>query len=424
MLKISNLVNAGVFFTWTFLQSLARCNFLLVRTFFWWRKVYQPFSALFRGSGYPIYLQKRYLSFIATYVIPSLGPSPSEFTKFQPCSFMGDDHTPIELSWVLNANGEHTVRFTMELLSALDGSPTPSSTWMASLRLLSEEGCVEGFEMDWVKTCFEALVHDGILVENSSQHHSQFSVGADFTRSGVVGKAYFLPHVLSQASGKSQMDLVTSCLTKLELESQWNHVTKYLDGLPPHLSAIPEIVAVDCVEKTRNRAKVYVRSKASSLNEIVDLFTLGGALGDPLVVDTVRMIRQVWHLLFDGADDDTRLESRNPNHYASPFVVYFELGLGRQYPVPKLYIPVRHYCQNDSVVANALVQFYKQDEFSGKANNYLADIQAAFGHPTLEECTGLHTYIGIATRKAGPQLSVYLSPLAFGSEKLAEVYSK
>ena len=155
------------------------CDVRVVRTSFWWQRVYEPFNLLLRSSNYSESLQMHYLTFIATYVMPALGPAPSEFTtdNLSPSSYMGDDHTPIELSWVLHPSGKHTVRFTMEPLSKLNGSPTESKTWMEFLQALGRQGRISDFNLEWAKICLKTLVYDGHLLKNDSQHHSQFSIG-------------------------------------------------------------------------------------------------------------------------------------------------------------------------------------------------------------------------------------------------------
>ncbi|CAA7266895.1 unnamed protein product [Cyclocybe aegerita] len=289
---------------------------------------------------------------------------------------MGDDHTPIEFSCILGSDGKHTIRFTLEPLSGVDGSPTPSRTWINALHEFSSIGNVQEFDTDWALTCFEMLVFEGNNVPKQKPlHSSQFSIGADFTHDGIVGKAYFLPHLRSQATGISQMDLVTSCMNELDLGSQWKIVASYFTEKVPHLDATPDIVAVDCVHKSKNRAKIYVRCNASSLNEITEVFTLGQRLKGLLINKAIEMIEEVWRQLFVGKNDDQRLESNNPDHFASRFVLYFELAPGREIPFPKLYIPIRHYCQNDALVGEALEQLYK--EKYGIKETHLRDIQSA-----------------------------------------------
>ncbi|KAJ7141578.1 aromatic prenyltransferase, partial [Mycena filopes] len=181
-----------------------------------------------------------------------LGPSPAEFKVHRPSSYMGDDCTPIEFSWAVSADGIQTIRFTMEPLSPDDGTPTPGSTWLSSLESLHSYAPSTNFDLTWSKICHQTVVKASCGVssdDGGSQHNSQFSIGADFTRSGhITGKSYFLPHMRSKAEGVSCSALVTGCMLQLGLEQPWSAVHEYLKTLPLSLETIPEIVSVDCLE--------------------------------------------------------------------------------------------------------------------------------------------------------------------------------
>jgi hypothetical protein len=90
---------------------------------------------------------------------------------------MGDDGSPIEFSWVIESEDKMTVRFTIEPLSLLDGSPSPPTTWIPCLTSLRRFSSNAGFDISWSEICFESLVYIPPLHSNKSQHASQFSVG-------------------------------------------------------------------------------------------------------------------------------------------------------------------------------------------------------------------------------------------------------
>jgi tryptophan 7-dimethylallyltransferase len=358
---------------------------------FWMYRVYQPFIALLQFSGYGNILLAQYIYFVGAYVLPLLGPSPAEFQEQKPCSYMGDDHTPVELSLMLNPAGlSHVVRFTLEPLDK-DGNPTTSETWLNCLRELARRGNAKKFDLSWATICIDTLVQGGPVSACRSQHKSQFSVGAfivisseastecitgvDFTHHGIIAKAYFLPHVRSEMTGISQAELVSSCMANLGLERQWSYIASYLAAAPSNLQISPEIVAIDCLEPAQNRAKIYLRSSATNLGDLLDLSTLSGALHDDATLESAAAVSDIWDLLFDGAK---AIRSHNPSHYASGLVVYFELSLGRSHPLPKAYIPVRHYLANDEVIAAKLAAHYNKssggtlgDEFFGLVKSAL-----------------------------------------------------
>ncbi|KAF9461632.1 aromatic prenyltransferase [Collybia nuda] len=364
------------------------------------------------------------LSFLACFLLigirggPSYGLYPKEFTQSPPKSYMGDDCSPIEFSWVITKDHQDTIRFTVEPLSCTDGSPTKSTSWMATLNSLACHGLNDQNDLTWPQICFNTLVASGNGTPISSQHVSQFSIGADFTRAGIVGKAYFLPHIRSQYTGVSPTEIVSECMRQLNLHSQWGKVSSYIATLPDDRCATPEIVAVDCVHRSKNRAKIYLRTRSRNLRDLKALFTLGGALDSPSVRESMECFEHLWSLLFGNIAATTDLVPTNPAHYASGFVVYFELSLNHPDPAPKIYLPVRHYCSNDETIGNALAKYYKDIGNEEISKKYVKCIQEIFCHRPLSLRTGIHTYVGCAARKNGAQVSIYYSPEVFAPERI------
>ncbi|KAJ7016170.1 aromatic prenyltransferase, partial [Mycena alexandri] len=388
-----------------------------LRKSFWKDKTENLLIALLRISEYPESQIAAYRDFYASYVTPQLGPRPEEFGARRPSSYMADDFTPIEFSWAVDANGTQTIRFTMEPLSPTDGAPSPVSTWISSLESLCPYTARSGFDLRWSKICHETLVQDAnqeIWADDVSKHGSQFSIGCDFTRSGLVtGKSYFLPHIRSKSTGVSCSAIVTGCMLRLGLETPWTAVYNFLRTLPSGLEVTPEIVSVDCVEPCKNRAKVYLRTNAATLQSILEVMTLGFSLTDPMVAESVHVVRQLWQLLFPTAGQEMTIISHNEQHYASGFVIYFEMVLGVSLPLPKVYIPVRHYCDNDLSIAEAVSSYFVN---SPKQYSSVEAIRNLFTHRSLATRTGIYTYVGCAARRTGPQVSLYISPEVFAPE--------
>lgn len=359
-------------------------------------------------------MRRQYAVFCDAYIAPLLGPRPSEYKGIRPTSYvsafitdyarhnvhifdtmqMGDDGSPIEYSWVIESEDKMAVRFTVEPLSVVDGSPSPPETWMSSLRGLGRFTSSPDFDISWSQTCFDSL---GCIPPSNSnlmqQTNCRFFLGkhtteriyfvkelncynyriqgTNFTSDGILGKSYFLPNFPSRDMEVSNRQLVTVCMERLGLENPWRMVLSYIAQLPAHHQATLPIVSVDCIIPSKNRAKVYIRTQASSLRAIIDLMTLGGELSSPSILSTIATLRHLWRLLFDGIDEDIPLPSRAPDHYATGFPFYFEMSLRDPSPAPKVYIPVRFYCQNDRKVAEALVQYYKDFGISSVGDSYM-----------------------------------------------------
>lgn len=192
----------------------------------------------------------------------------------------------------------------------------------------------------------------------------------------IVTKVYFLPYVRASLEGIADFSLVKACMSEIGVQDSWEMAASYIQSMPELIRPTVAMVAVDCVEPSKNRAKVYVRTHSSSFNDIADLLTLGGKISDEYVAHTLSAMRHLWHLLFPGVGYNTPLTSkRGPEYYPTGFLIYYEMALGRAIPIPKIYIPVRHYCDSDSKIARALSQYFKDVGLKEIGGRYEADLK-------------------------------------------------
>ena len=192
----------------------------------------------------------------------------------------------------------------------------------------------------------------------------------------MVGKFYFLPHLRSTATKVPQEDLVTQCMSRLDLIEPWVRVLSFMETIPKSRRPVPDMIAVDCVPSEQNRIKVYFRSDATTLEEIISIIRLGGALDDdPLTKETCDLIERLWGLFFPGVGRYEHIQPSSPKKVvAHGFLLYFEIRRRSNRLWPKLYFPVRHFCKSDAFIANAISQFYADtnEEFS---KSYVRDLR-------------------------------------------------
>ncbi|KAJ6544420.1 aromatic prenyltransferase, partial [Mycena capillaripes] len=353
------------------------------------------------------------------------GPSPFEFSDSPPSSFISDDHTPFEFIWAIGRHGDMSVRFALEPLSSLDGSSLPPRKSMASLNVFRG---MPGLDLTWNNICRQSLLFEppeaGItLKENNFEHSSQFFIDLDVDGRAIIGKVYFLPYVRAAIEGFSDYSLVNTCMSELGVADSWGMASSYIESLPELTRPTIAMVAVDCLQPSKNRAKVYIRTQSSSYNDIVELLTLGGKISDEYVAETLSAMRHLWRLVFPGVEDGMPLSSkRGPEYYPTGFLIYYEMAIGRAIPIPKVYIPVRHYCDSDAHIASALAQYFKDIKLTEVGERYETDLQHIFTHRDLAARTGIHTYIGICTKRGsgGPMIYNYFSPEVFAPERKNE----
>ncbi|KXN81386.1 7-dimethylallyltryptophan synthase [Leucoagaricus sp. SymC.cos] len=354
-------------------------------------------------------------------IVPLLGPTPQEFKArdIKPCTFFSDDHTPMELIWAVDADGKMSIRFAMEPLDHADGTPSPPEGWTTALHNLRSWHRTKTWSLEWTDICHDTLILDHPEDGDRAEYPSQFFLGGDFSKDSMVGKFYFLPHLRASETDVPHEDLVTECMSRIGLVEPWIRVLSFMNTIPKSERPVPDMVAVDCVPSAENRIKVYFRSDATTLDEVVRIVRLGGALDDdPLIKETTDLIEDLWKHFFPGVGRYEHIKPSRPRKVAHGFLIYFEMKLGSNRLWPKVYFPVRHYCESDAFIANAIASFYApyNEEFSKR---YIRDLQNVFRHRDLSSRTGIHTYVGCCIRKDGPQLSMYMSPEVFAPERNA-----
>jgi hypothetical protein len=90
----------------------------------------------------------------------------------------------------------------------------------------------------------------------------------------IGAKVYFLPYVRASLEGIADFSLVKACMSDIGVQDSWEMAASYIQSMPELIRPTVAMVAVDCVEPSKNRAKVYVRTHSSSFNDIADLLTL------------------------------------------------------------------------------------------------------------------------------------------------------
>jgi hypothetical protein len=109
--------------------------------------------------------------------------------------------------------------------------------------------------------------------------------------------------------------------------------------------------------------------------------TLGNqpALVDhPGIQHAIANVAHLWRLLFgqDAVDNDISLTSKN-SIYTKGIVIYYDLTPGRAIPMPKVYIPVRHYAKSDAHVCQVMSQYYRDIGFIESGLTYQRMVEQA-----------------------------------------------
>jgi hypothetical protein len=130
-------------------------------------------------SEYPESVRSSCMHVFTSCIVPLMGPSPSQYPAgTQPCSLMVDDHTPVELSFVMGSPLRMAARVYVEPLDAVTGSPAPQDSWLRSLGALGVASGVEHNDLSWSHICLKTLTVDASRVSDLVKvPRTQFAFG-------------------------------------------------------------------------------------------------------------------------------------------------------------------------------------------------------------------------------------------------------
>lgn len=294
-------------------------------------------------------------------------------------SFMTDDSTPIELSWNWKSSGSSypQVRYSIEPMSISIHPGNVAERVRASLSFISSVArYLPSADRQW----FELLARELTYVNCSSSSSncglghdiSQFFFAFDLRDDGEAGcetlKAYVIPTIRARLEGCSNLDLVSRAIPRLvpndsSMRSAYRCLTSYLGSLPLEAQPELELVGFDCVAPVKSRLKVYLRTRMTSFNHVVDVLTLGGTLSIDKKEEFKRSIsslKALWNLVLDLQPETSSSQPLPENsERTGGLLFYFEMCPGSYVLQPKVYIPVRHSGKNDETVAKGFGQFLR-----------------------------------------------------------------
>ncbi|KAJ7575923.1 aromatic prenyltransferase [Mycena floridula] len=385
----------------------------------------KPLEHFLKWADYPDQIRQSYTAFYQRHIVPELGGHPRSSPFL---SYMTDDHTPIELSYIFDAAGIPTIRFAIDPVRR-------QQTGGQVLEFFEDFQQLKPFmssdtDLHWCQICIEELTitfSSPADAPTKARYPSQYFAGFDLSHDSIAMKAYFMPEAVSAVTGTSKIDLVYNVVRRVSsnsgIDSGWEKLLGFFQFLPQRLFPSIEIVAVDCVPSHRNRIKIYVRAPCASLSTIKLFMTLDGSLDTSKTLDLVSMF---WNSLFPGLDDDEEpnVGEERLRHPTSGLLFYYELRPDHAIPFPKLYLPIRHLCNDENEVVNAVSKLYLSMDKPMESEKYRAlfnevlFIMKSSHQRRLDERTGLHTYVTFAAKPSRiPEVTVYFNPECVSSER-------
>lgn len=349
----------------------------------WWQDTGSLFERFLQAAFYDEPVQYRCLLFFIQHLIPALGPYPQRWR-----STISRSGLPIEFSLNFQKSSKQLVRIGFEPVSILSGTAGDPFNTLPIGDLLSKLGQMPlpGFDpLD-----FSTLINkfqlsrtetEALQIEESMSKplRSQAAFGFDFLKDGnIVVKGYVFPHLKAKATGVSMGTLISDTLHQFDTQSQFLQSFNLVHDYMTESTGYNEytFLSCDCLDRSRQRLKLYGAHTEVTWGKIAEMWTLGGRLRHDVGIQRgLNMLRHFWALLklhegvrpFAGGFDDGSRQ-QGDDQIASPIIWNYELHPNHAMPVPKFYFPV--HAENDQLVASALAQFFGYLDWHNEARSY------------------------------------------------------
>ena len=349
----------------------------------WWITTGSLLAILLRKANYQLEAQCDILLFYFAFIAPELGPSLDLFGRFPRWkSFMTDDGTPLEMSWEWGlGDSPPIVRLSIEPIGLTAGTPQDPLNQFATNRVVENVQHVSSttdlrlyhyFSKELISYNVGHESKDAALA--TTAHQSRSFVAFDFGKTSNLLKAYFVPTFKAKETRQSALSLVTEAVAKLaKLEAlhfpAYDLLLDYIQTSSEGSQLEAEMLAVDCVSPASSRIKVYLRSRSTSFKSVLANMTLNGELRQRNLDSGIMELAKLWNsVLLPTQHLSANEELPHSDHRTAGILYYYEFRHGKSIPTPRLYIPVRHYGQNDMAVAEGLVGYLRsrgQGEMAG-----------------------------------------------------------
>lgn len=391
--------------------------------FVWWQLTSGFLLELVSHAGFTPQQQRSSMEFYYNYVVPNLGPSPTETgLTSQWRSFMTDDFTPIEFSWYwgnADAIPDRRVRFSIEPIGNDAGSakdPWNTSATRALAHQLSET--FRGLELQWFDQLLDSMManHSGYSLVRPSDHQASPAsafLAFELGDSEPLVKAYLLPPGGNRMSQTSKASLLCDTLGAFAEEKSWKSLIDLIGFLQKEgktMQLHPLWVAVDCIVQ-QPRVKIYVRSPDTSFTSAKKIMSMFDDLDQ--ISSGLEELQDLWKRVFCLEDDfDPHRPLHPAEHETAGILYYLEVRPNSQKVTSKVYLPVKHYGRDDWSTALGLTDFFKsRTRVQAKiVDQYLASLRAACTHRRLDSDRGMQTYITATIRNGSLDITSYLNP--------------
>ncbi|PVH78392.1 aromatic prenyltransferase [Cadophora sp. DSE1049] len=399
---------------------------------FWGSVVTPLYENLLSTAKYPREVHDQYTTFLNNFILPALGPRPTSSSTWTP--HLTKEHSPFEPSWNIQGDKQQ-IRFTIEPVGPEAG--TTSDVLNQAHPLSFVESLAASRQCPSLDTTWWKHFTSELFVSSPEITSLQaISPPARVTPTcflafdlpseefGPILKAYLFPHRRSLMTAKSTTQCIIDSTKKLHspkisLLPALSHIESFLNakhstteqvsdskvisnlGGEEHGKSI-EMMAIDCINPSKARIKLYVKENIASFENVKNIYTLGGRRSSAEIDEGLKAFEKFWVALFDDTE----------NMKLKPAFLFLGLEIvpGVEMPEVKLYIPAWTCPFGDGEITSRLAGYFKSEDWA-IGSTYDDGFQRISGTSEGASAKASYTYLSFAySSTKGPYVTLYCSP--------------
>ena len=389
---------------------------------FWQTRLAPIMSILLLEAGYSSNIHAQHMKFYERYINDAFGPRPIVPGKPRIWnSYMTDDFSPVEFSWSWDAE-KPSIRFSIEAIGHTAGSYLDPQNQVTTLRLV-DDLClhyphIDRRLFDYFRGHLALPDVSSLKLSDGKPSPSFLGLAFEMSRTGTINmKAYFAP-LKSLQMDISAKDTIFDAIRRLPEETYAIHAPalESLSAFTTHDRLVSKLefigLAIDCVDPSLSRLKLYVRSQETSFESVKHMLTLGSKKRTPEITHALDQLRQLWDLVFNHLVRGDDMSSLPPTSSGTAGILYnYDISTSSSRPNPKIYLPIRHYSASDMDAVDGLSKFLEARQAQRFLEGYRRVVLRA---KELSRCkleSGYQTYLAVGFKKGGDlSLCSYLTP--------------
>ncbi|UNI24540.1 hypothetical protein JDV02_010276 [Purpureocillium takamizusanense] len=381
---------------------------------YWNRRCIPMMSSLLKSCGvYSASDQEAQLRFLQEFVLPNLGPHPSGSGTQIPCmlTFSG---FPLQPSINLSGSGVAKLRYAFEPLDILSGTAADPAALGPSQRLLAALVSHLGVWPGWIEafiTAFHPTLEGSRQIQAKVLEYFQRNLASsngeariqlpnkqprlyscfiafDLEGPSQAMKVYFNPKTKEAETGLPSCQYTFQVLRTLERFENSTAVDMLEQFLAEKQSVgSVEQVGIDCLPESMlpsARVKIYVHVMSNSFQTVRDYVTLNGRLKDPVALEGLSKLREIWHLLLnepkpiDDEEWEKPVTGYSPMNMQHRLYITYEMKPGNSNPIVKVYVLAQNYAPDDDTIIRNYEQNYSHFGWPwGEDGSYRKIIESA-----------------------------------------------